>query len=113
VIGFLKRWAVAIGGALTAVLVVLAAARASNRNEQAEAMTRTAESLMRSNVKKEIERGQNLALQAEGHKQAAAKAEAKMEERLEKIAANNTSLDAVADRFNSRRLRKRTDDPAA
>lgn len=105
-------WLAAVGAVLTAIGLALAAAKAQSRRDRASKNERAASVLLTSNIKTEIAKGEKLQAKAENDKKAAAQADAKMEERLETLAAND-SLDAIADRFNSRRVRERANDPAA
>lgn len=102
----------AVGAVLTAIGLALAAATAQNRRDRASKNEQAAAILLTSNVKTEIAKGEKLQAKAETDKKAAALADDKMEARLEKLATND-SLDAIADRFNSRRLRERANDNPA
>lgn len=99
-------WLATIFGALALALLGIRAQAAKQRADKNQAK---AAELLKSNVKTEIQKGQKLEAKAENDRIKAANAETRMEGRLHDI-AKNESLDAVADRFNSRRLRKRTDD---
>lgn len=105
-------WVAAAIAVLTAIGLALAAAQAQSRRDRATKNERAATVLLTSNVKTEIAKGEKLQASAENDKKRAALADAKMEARLETLASND-SLDAIADRFNSRRVRERANDPAA
>jgi hypothetical protein len=101
-------WLATIFGAVALALLGIRAQAARQRADRNQAK---AAELLRSNVKAEILKGQKLEAKADADRTVAHNAEVKMEGRLHEI-AKNESLEAVADRFNSRRLRKRTDDTA-
>jgi len=101
-------WVKAIGLAITAVLLALAAARASNLRINAERKEDRATDMLNSGISKEIQKGKKLTESAQVDKDKAVDARAKVEAQLDKLGKANEDLDDIADRFNSRRLRKRT-----
>lgn len=66
--------------------------------------------LMNSGVEKHIEEGKVLLDKAESEKVRAKHARMDAEAQLRKLGETNETLDAIADRFNSRRLRKQPGD---
>jgi len=103
-----KAWLATIGAVIGAILLGLAVAKASNKRAAADRKDQTATDLMNTGISKQIAKGKRLRESANKDKDAAIAADKLSEERLEQMAANNESLDAIADRFNSRRLRKRS-----
>ena len=107
VIAWLKkqRWVVTLGMILSAVLLALAGAKSAKKRGRAEKQERLAEDLMQTGIDIDLTEAKRQTEKAEKNKQAAAKAKAKMEQRLEELGNANEDIDALADRFNSRRLR--------
>lgn len=106
------NWLKVAAAIASAVVLVLLGAKADKAQERRKRAEDQARDLLRANTSDAIKRGTELQRQAEGEKAKAAEARQKMEARLAKIAERNDSVAAVADRFNARRLRQRTDDTA-
>lgn len=100
-----QRWVVTLGMILSAVLLALAGAKSAKKRGRAEKQERLAEDLMQTGIDIDLTEAKRQTEKAEKNKQAAAKAKAKMEQRLEELGNANEDIDALADRFNSRRLR--------
>lgn len=105
-------WVVTAIAVLTAVGLALATAKAQSRRTRASKNERVATDLLNAGTSKEIAKGRKLAEKVQRDKDVAVAADKLAEQRLESLATND-SLDAIADRFNSRRLRKRPDDATA
>lgn len=102
----MKRWLITAGACLSAVLLVLAGARAGRQQRRADKAEKQVESLHHDRTKAGIEKAAKLQKTAAVNKERAAATRQRMESQLEKIGETNPELDAIADRFNSRRLRK-------
>ncbi len=98
-----------IASVLTAVVLGFAAAKSVNKKASGKRKEQRAVDMMNSGIGREIHKGKKLLEAANKDKDAAIAADVEMENQLEKMGAANESLDAIADRFNSRRLRKSTD----
>lgn len=90
----------------SAVLLALAASRAQQKRQSAKRLEDKAQGMLNSNISKEIKEAKKLVEKAHKEKDKATEARAKAEKQLEKLGEANEDLDAIADRFNSRRLRK-------
>jgi hypothetical protein len=99
-------WVVTLGAVLSAIVLGLAAAKSVNKQSSAKRKEAQAVGKMNSGISSEIHKGKRLLEAANKDKDAAVAADVKMENQLEKMGAANESLDAIAHRFNSRRLRK-------
>ncbi len=99
-------WVVALGAILSAIVLGLAAAKSVNKQSNAKRKEAKAIDKMNSGISSEIHKGKQLLEAANRDKDAAIAADVAMENQLEKMGAANESLDAIAHRFNSRRLRK-------
>lgn len=101
----IKQWLGIAAGVITAILLVLAGAKASNKRQAAKRKEERAVDLLNSGISDRIAKGKKLAESAQKDKDIAVKAHQKMEQRLEKLGESNEDLDAIATRFNSKRLR--------
>lgn len=99
-------WLVTLAAVLTAAVLGAAAARSINKTNSGKRKEARAVDMMNSGIGREIHKGKKLLEAANKDKDAAIAADVKMENQLEKMGAANESLDAIAHRFNSRRLRK-------
>lgn len=107
-------WVVTAVAVLTAIGLALAASKANSRRTRASNNERVATDLLKNGTSAQIKKGERLLVKVNTDKAAAVAADELAEQRLEKLGATNESLDAIATRFNSRRLRERTaTDPAA
>ena len=102
-------WVTAFASVATAIVLGLAAARSVNKKNAGRRKEARAIDMMNSGIGREINKGKKLLEAANKDKDAAIRADVQMENQLEKMGAANESLDAIADRFNSRRLRKPAD----
>ncbi len=102
-------WIITLGAVLTAAVLGAAAAKSINRQNSAKRKEGRAVDMMNSGIGREIHKGKKLLESANKDKDAAVAADVQMENQLEKMGANNESLDAIAHRFNSRRLRQSAD----
>lgn len=102
-------WFVALASVATAIVLGFAAAKSVNKKNSAKRKETRAVDMMNSGIGREIHNGKKLLEAANKDKDAAIRADVTMENQLEKMGAANESLDAIADRFNSRRLRKSAD----
>lgn len=99
-------WVTALASVAAAIVLGLAAAKSVNRKASAKRKEDRAAVMINSGIGREIHNGKKLLEAANRDKDAAIAADVKMENQLDKMGAANESLDAIADRFNSRRLRK-------
>lgn len=99
-------WFTILASVATAMVLGFAAAKSVNRRQSAQRKGERAIELMNSGIGREIHKGKKLLEAANKDKDAAIAADVLMENQLEKMGAANESLDVIADRFNSRRLRK-------
>jgi hypothetical protein len=102
-------WVTTLATIGTAIVLGFVAARSANKKATAKRKETRAVDMMNSGIGREIHKGKKLMEAANKDKDAAVAADVAMENQLEKMGAANESLDAIADRFNSRRLRKSTD----
>ena len=102
-------WVVALAAVASAVVLGLAAAKSVNRQATSKRKETRAIDMMNSGIGREIHKGKKLLEAANKDKDAAVAADVQMENQLEKMGAANESLDAIAHRFNSRRLRQSAD----
>lgn len=102
-------WVTVLASVATAVVLGFAAARSVNKTNSGRRKEARAIDMMNSGIGREIHNGKKLLEAANKDKDAAIRADVQMENQLEKMGAANESLDAIADRFNSRRLRKSAD----
>ena len=102
-------WVITLGAVLTAAVLGAAAAKSINKQNSGKRKEARAVDMMNSGIGREIHKGKKLLESANKDKDAAVAADVKMENQLEKMGAANESLDAIAHRFNSRRLRKSAD----
>lgn len=102
-------WVVSLAAVASAIVLGLAAAKSVNKKNSSKRKEARAVDMMNSGIGREIHNGKKLLEAANKDKDAAIAADVKMENQLEKMGAANESLDAIADRFNSRRLRKSAD----
>jgi len=102
-------WVTALASVATAIVLGLAAAKSVNKKNSAKRKETRAVDMMNSGIGRQIHNGKKLLEAANKDKDAAIRADVTMENQLEKMGAANESLDAIADRFNSRRLRKSAD----
>lgn len=107
----LPLWAV-LGAVTTAVFMAMAGAKAARFEKRARNAQTNAENLLQDKTKLNVEKAAKLQREAEKHKEKAAIAKAEAEARIEELGNKNETLDDIADRFNSRRLRKSTDQPS-
>lgn len=89
-----------------AILLALMAGRAMSKRRAAQRKDERAADLLNSNISREVDRGKKLVEAAHKDKDKAQKAQEKMERQLEAMGQANEDLDAIVDRFNSKRLRK-------
>ena len=101
------KWLTTAGMILTAVLLALAGAKAAKKKSSANKKEQLANDLMNSGISKEIAKGKKLLESANNDKDAGAAADAKVKAQLEKLSEANADIDSIADRFNSKRVRKR------
>lgn len=105
-IEWLKSKIVTIGMVLSAMFLVLSAVKASKKKKSAERKEALADELVESITFKDHKRAKKLIKSAQKDKQAAKISKEEMEYKLEKLSEQNTDIDALADAFNSRRVRK-------
>jgi len=101
------NWLKTLGLVFTAILLALAGAKAAKKKASADSKEQRANELMNSGISKEIAKGKKLLESANKDKDAGVVAHTNMEAQLEKLGEANDDIDALATRFNSKRLRKR------
>ena len=99
-------WVKAVGLAISAALLGLAVAKASNKKESARKKEDRATDMLNSGISKEIAKGKKLMESAQKDKDKGVAAHDAAEKQLDKLGQDNEDMDSIADRFNSRRLRK-------
>ena len=107
----MKRWMKTAGLVLAAILLALAGAKAVKKKNSANKKEQLATDLINSGVSSKIYKGRKLLESANKDKDAGIAANEVMEAQLEKLGEANENIDDVANRFNSKRLRKRTRKP--
>jgi hypothetical protein len=103
------QWVATLAAVASAIVLGFAAAKSVNKRNSAQRKETRAVDMMNSGIGREIHKGKKLLEAANKDKDAAVAADVSMENQLEKMGAANESLDAIAHRFNSRRLRKSAD----
>ncbi len=103
-------WVKTLGLVLGAVLLAMAAGQAASKMKSARKKEATAQDKLSSGVSSEIHKGKVLVDSANKDKDKAVAARERMEAQLEKLGEASEDMDSIADRFNSRRLRKSTSD---
>jgi len=103
----LKRWWKTLSMIIVGVLLILAGRRATKLHERAKAKDEIATDLLNSGISKELEKGKRLVDAADKDKDRAVAARKEMEQHLESLGQNDESIDDIATRFNSRRVRRR------
>lgn len=99
-------WFITLTTIVIAVAMALAGAKSTKRKKRAARNKARATDLMNSQVSSEIAKGKKLRESADLDLDVAVAADKKMAERLQQWSEHDADLDAIADRFNSRRLRK-------
>jgi len=106
-----QRWIVTLGIVLSAILLALAGAKAAKKHASGVKKEQLATDLMNSGISTKIHKGRKLLESANKDKDAGVAALEKMEDHLNNMGDANEDIDALADRFNSRRrLRERSRD---
>jgi hypothetical protein len=95
-----------IGLVIGAILLALAAGKAATARNAANRKEDMAADLLNAATSKELAKGKKLIESAHKDKVKSAAAQQKMKDQLDKLGDASEDLDAIADRFNSRRLRK-------
>lgn len=103
-------WVKTLGLVLGAIALAMAAGQAANRTAAGKRKEQQAEELLNTGISKHLQQGKKLMNAAHKDKDKAVHARKKMEQQLEKLGEANEDMDSIADRFNSRRLRKHSDD---
>jgi hypothetical protein len=101
-------WITILVSIATAMVLGFAAAKSVNKKASGKRKEARAVDMMNTGISSKIHKGKKLLEAANKDKDAAIAADVAMENQLEKMGAANESLDAIADRFNSRRLREST-----
>lgn len=99
-------WFITATTILLAVGMALAGARSTKLKKRAKRNKAKAVDLMNGKTSAEIAKGKRMRDAADADLDVALDADKLMEARLEKWSQHDADLDAIADRFNSRRLRK-------
>ncbi len=101
-----QRWIVTLGLVLSAILMALAGAKAVKMQASADKKEQLATDLLNSGASKQIAKGKKLLESANKDKDAGVVANKRMEAELENLGKANENIDAFADRFNSKRIRR-------
>lgn len=91
---------------LGGIALAFIGAKAHQRKKAADRMQHKAEVLLNSDIKEHIEEGEKLLVKAANEKVKATNARMDAEDQLRKLGEKNETLDDIAHRFNSRRVRK-------
>ena len=103
-------WFITATTVLLAVGMALAGARSTKLKKRAKRNKATAVDLMNAKTSGEIAKGRKLRDSADRDLDVAVEADKLMEQRLEQWSDHDADLDAIADRFNSRRVRRAAGD---
>ena len=98
-------WMVTIGAIIGAILFVMNGRKASRLLDRAKSAEDQAETLINSNISKDIQRGHDLTEKANVHKDNALKAKERMHDRLEQLGNADENIATVSSRFNHGRVR--------
>ena len=104
-------WVRTIGFVVAGALVAFAAERARKVKQRANRTEDKAAELLTTESSKAIQRGKDLVEKAQKDKDKAVEIRKAAEERLARMGEENETLDSIADRFNSKRVRKSIDTP--
>jgi len=107
-LNLLKRWWKTVVMVFLGVLMILAGRKATKLHERAKAKDEAATELLNSGISKQLQKGKALIDSADKDKDKAVAAKKAMKEHLEVLGQNDESIDDIATRFNSRRVRERT-----
>jgi len=99
------QWFITAGMVVAAVLLALAATRAVKRRGNAVKLERRSIELQNGATSRELYKSKKLLEAADKNKNEALLADDVVAKQLEKLGEANKSLDAIATRFNSKRLR--------
>ena len=86
-------------------MLVLAGFMANSKKKKAAKIEGKVEELLYNKTHENIKKAEVLTKKAEALKAKAAEAEATIETKLDAIGSSNETIDAIADRWNSQRLR--------
>ncbi len=98
-------WVAAGGIVLGAVLLAMKALKSGREDRRADKAEAVAVDLLNSGIGKKVRKGRKLMEKSEVHKNRAIAAREGMEIDLEKLGEANADMDAIAHRFNSKRMR--------
>ena len=98
-------WVKTLGLVLGAIALAMAASRAQSLTTRARKKDEKAIDKLNSNISKELQAGRKLVESAHADKNKAVAIRKNMESQLEKLGEANEDMDAIANSFNSRRLR--------
>lgn len=101
-------WVATAGAVVTAIMLVLAGAKAGREKKRAKKAELKVESLHQEKTKKSIEKAVELQAKVTLHKERAELAKQSMEAKLEELGGKDETLADIAARFNGRRVRKST-----
>lgn len=104
------KWLKTLGAILAAILLVLAGAKVGRHKRRALRAEAQAENLLIDRTKVNLEKAAKLQKKVVVEKRKAAEAKVAAIAQLEKISEQDETLEDIADRFNSRRKRKRLRD---
>lgn len=90
---------------VSAVAIALLGRKATKLRAEVKGKESVATDLLNSGISKKLEKGKKLIEEADKAKNKGVAVRAKLEEHLEKIGGNDETIDDIAHRFNSRRLR--------
>ncbi len=99
-------WLVALGTILTAVVFAMAGLKSAREQGRVADGEARIEKLKFDKTMKGINNAAKLQVKVDKGKQKVIDADKKMEEALEKLGDGNESMDVIADRFNSKRVRR-------
>ncbi len=99
-------WLVALGTILTAVLFAMAGLKSGREQRKVNDGEARIEKLKYDKTMKGINNAKKLQVKVDASKQKVLDADEKMEKALETLGEGNASMDVIADRFNSKRVRR-------
>lgn len=99
-------WVTALGLIFGAILLALQSLRSQKARTASKRKEDMATDMLNSDISSQIAKGKKLMEAANKDKDRAVVARQAMEEQLAKLGDANEDLDAIADRFNSRRVRQ-------
>ena len=99
-------WLVALGTILTAIVFAMAGLKSGRQQRKVDDGEVLIERLKYDKTMKGIKVAEKLQVKVDASKKKVLAADKKMEDALESLGEGNASMDVIADRFNSKRVRR-------